>query len=69
MAEMNGVNKHMGGYNIKKPSHGKGRMNSTTFARNNLAMGGVNTDLGGSAKSGVKQQLGKGKVNANTKGK
>jgi hypothetical protein len=33
-------------------------------------MGGVNSDLGGSAKSGVKQPLAKGKADANTmKGK
>jgi hypothetical protein len=66
MAEMNGCNKHMGGYRVAQPSHGKGRMTSTTFARNSLSMGGVNTDLGGGAPQKVKTSLGsshKGRAN------
>lgn len=66
-ASKGGSEKH---YYDKLKSQGKRRIVPATFARNSLSMGGVNTDLGGSAKSGVKQQLGKGKADANTmKGK
>lgn len=42
-----GVNKHMGGMNVSKPKvTGKG-LDPTDWARNNLAKGGVNKDLGG----------------------
>ncbi len=66
-ATRGGSEKH---YHAKLKAQGKGRVTPGDFARNSLSMGGVNTDLGGSAKSGVKQQLGKGKADANTmKGK
>lgn len=53
-------------YDKLKPQ-GKGRIDPGSFSRNSMSMGGVNTDLGGSAKSGVKQPLAKGKADANTK--
>jgi hypothetical protein len=66
-AKMGGSEKS---YHDKLKSQGKGRVVPATFARNSLSMGGVNSDLGGGAKSGIKQPLGKGKADANTmKGK
>jgi hypothetical protein len=62
-ATMGGCNAH---FENHKKSQGAKRVTPGTFARNNLSQGGVNTDLGGSAKSGIKQPLGKGKADANT---
>jgi hypothetical protein len=36
-------------YQVKLKPQGAGRMNPSQFARNNLAQGGVNKDLGGGA--------------------
>jgi hypothetical protein len=66
MAKMNGCNSH---FESSKQAQGKGRKTPGDFARNGLSKGGVNKDLGGGAKSGVKQGLGAGRANMNTKGK
>jgi hypothetical protein len=55
MAKMNGCNED---YKVKLVAQGKGRVAPSSFARNDLAKGGVNKDLGGGAKSAGK---GKGK--------
>jgi len=49
MAKMNGCNAHMGGTNGAASAQGKGRTAPSSFARNSLSKGGVNTDLGGGA--------------------
>lgn len=68
MAHMNGCNSHMGGMPAGKAMSNKSQpANATT--RNSLSKGGVNTDLGGGAKSGYKAKLPAGKADANnTKG-
>lgn len=64
MAKMNGCNSHMGGTGCSSASQAKGRMAPSSFARNGLSKGGVNKDLGGGAKSGVKQALPAGKASS-----
>ena len=66
MASLGGCNDHY--HKMLKPQ-GKGRMTPSTFSRNALSKGGVNSDLGGGAKSGVKQQLGAGKASDGNPGR
>jgi hypothetical protein len=64
VAKMNGCNAF---HEAMLKAQGKERMVPKTFARNNLAKGGVNKDLSGGATSGVKQQLRKGKASSSPK--
>lgn len=64
MAKMNGVNAHMGGTSGSAGPQAGGRMSPKSFARNGLSKGGVNKDLGGGARSGVKQGLAAGKASS-----
>ena len=65
---MNGVNKHLGG--MHTGDNGKsGSFPNNATNRNSMSKGGVNTDLGGGAKSGAPQQVPAGKANDGNPGR
>jgi hypothetical protein len=65
--KMGGCNDHMGGMKSNGEAQGKGRVSPKTSCRNSLSKGGVNKDLGGGAKSGVKQKLAAGKASSQSR--
>ena len=63
MASMGGCNDH---FHKQNKAQGTKRITPSSFARNSMSMGGVNTDLGGGAPQKVKTSMGsthKGRAN------